>query len=723
MAVTTTATATMARRVQWTTELISEQFIVPRLEDELIDDLFYQEDEIGEMRHTAFMIECGLEEDPPDGPDVPPIPWGDMLLKQQQQKEEEAKPQKQSRPLLTDSDSDSDDEGLVRKEKRELPSRSRSTDDIDTLAIELTTSNRVLRRRPPTRATSTPVELSVPNSPLQSPLSPNEGPRKPARRVPSRTSPETPPRRKTPERRGLTKTRSGTTHGMAAAAARAKNKINGDDASQSPKSPNTLRKLSRTHSGTTREMTDAAAKFRKQKKDKEKIGSPSASERRKSIESIAHKNENKGRPAPLMRSFVATKSGTKFGNKNKDDPAAEEENEDTHIVYKNGKRTVVRRSSTVSKESRLKSRSSIASNGSNDSDTDKKKERRNSSRKESSIRQYSSMSSEDEDEKFLGELIKDSDDISVAQSEFSISTVGSDGDTKPTLPKSILQPLEMPIRQRSDNPTLSIYQPLELPTRQKSLTAKSVVSLDDETYEEELSVKKKEKKKKKKKGDGLSDDSSNHSTKSLKKKKKKKDRDDSVRTPRQRSKKKAISLDSSDDDLTDKPYESLYSQSPKETVEGMYGGYYASPSAIRKQNRLSLSRQRSDDSSPSVINIGSPRMSGSPSATSSAHRRQFLPSKISPTKKSLPFAPDYPPKSIIDIARQDEGLRGKPDDFVCTDPLAAIKQKKLQEKSPRASWSPSTSTSPFGSKKRPDDWLGSGKKAQRSWRVKAKPAD
>lgn len=49
--------------------------IVPRLDDDQIDDLFYQEDEIGEMRHTAFMIECGLEEDPPDGPDVPPIPW------------------------------------------------------------------------------------------------------------------------------------------------------------------------------------------------------------------------------------------------------------------------------------------------------------------------------------------------------------------------------------------------------------------------------------------------------------------------------------------------------------------------------------------------------------------------------------------------------------------------------------------------------------------------
>jgi hypothetical protein len=60
--------------LRWSEE-DSPVYIVPRLEDELIDDLFYQEDEIGEMRHSAFMIECGLEEDPPDGPDVPPIPW------------------------------------------------------------------------------------------------------------------------------------------------------------------------------------------------------------------------------------------------------------------------------------------------------------------------------------------------------------------------------------------------------------------------------------------------------------------------------------------------------------------------------------------------------------------------------------------------------------------------------------------------------------------------
>jgi len=68
------------RGIRWSEVLITGTTIVERLEDHMIDELFYQEDEIGEMRHTAFMVECGLEEDPPDGPDVPPVPWGDMLI-------------------------------------------------------------------------------------------------------------------------------------------------------------------------------------------------------------------------------------------------------------------------------------------------------------------------------------------------------------------------------------------------------------------------------------------------------------------------------------------------------------------------------------------------------------------------------------------------------------------------------------------------------------------
>lgn len=89
--------------VQWN-EAEPEVFVVPRIEDKLIDDMFYQEDEIGEMRHTAFMIECGLEEDPPDGPDVPPIPWKPEDLKKAaddaaaaKKKEEEEEKRKQAR--------------------------------------------------------------------------------------------------------------------------------------------------------------------------------------------------------------------------------------------------------------------------------------------------------------------------------------------------------------------------------------------------------------------------------------------------------------------------------------------------------------------------------------------------------------------------------------------------------------------------------------------------
>ena len=99
------------------------------------------------MRHTAFMIECGLEEDPPDGPDVPPVPWGDMLLKlqiEENQREDNA----DSSNCLTElkgSEHDcgsesSNNRSVTRRGQRELPTRSLSTDAIDTLALELTSA-------------------------------------------------------------------------------------------------------------------------------------------------------------------------------------------------------------------------------------------------------------------------------------------------------------------------------------------------------------------------------------------------------------------------------------------------------------------------------------------------------------------------------------------------------------------------------------------------------
>jgi len=47
------------QHVQWSVELVSSVYTVPRIEDQhLIDKLFYQEDEYIEMRQAAFIAEC-----------------------------------------------------------------------------------------------------------------------------------------------------------------------------------------------------------------------------------------------------------------------------------------------------------------------------------------------------------------------------------------------------------------------------------------------------------------------------------------------------------------------------------------------------------------------------------------------------------------------------------------------------------------------------------------
>lgn len=103
---------------------------IPRLEDHLIDELFYQEDEIGEMRHAAFMIECGLEEDPPDGPDVPPIPWDAKSAALY------CNPAKQANQCNTTATT-----------KREPPKRTSSMDDIDELESSVSPERREPRRK------------------------------------------------------------------------------------------------------------------------------------------------------------------------------------------------------------------------------------------------------------------------------------------------------------------------------------------------------------------------------------------------------------------------------------------------------------------------------------------------------------------------------------------------------------------------------------------------
>lgn len=46
---------------------------VERLDDDMIDDIFYQDEEIEEFRYFALMVECGLAEDDVRQPEVEPI--------------------------------------------------------------------------------------------------------------------------------------------------------------------------------------------------------------------------------------------------------------------------------------------------------------------------------------------------------------------------------------------------------------------------------------------------------------------------------------------------------------------------------------------------------------------------------------------------------------------------------------------------------------------------
>jgi hypothetical protein len=141
----------MAMGIQWSVELVTKIEIVPRLEDHLIDDLFYQEDEIEEMRHTAFMVKCGLEEDPPDCPDAAPVPWGGMLLKKKQEHDDDDGVEDEivdlnlndedfNNSINTNSSSSSSSSISLQRQHRELPNRSRSP-------IELTSSTPEGRRR------------------------------------------------------------------------------------------------------------------------------------------------------------------------------------------------------------------------------------------------------------------------------------------------------------------------------------------------------------------------------------------------------------------------------------------------------------------------------------------------------------------------------------------------------------------------------------------------
>merc|ERR1712176_1049619 len=129
------------------------------------------------------------------------------------------------------------------------------------------------------------------------------------------------------------------------------------------------------------------------------------------------KQKSASRPAPLVRSLVATHSGTLHGMRkklNKDaNRKTDNSEEETRIVFKNGKRTTIRKG--ASKELRAKVNSC---NG------EKKITERIVYRngKKEIIKEQSSFSSDNSEDDFLGDIVKDSDDESVARSEISIST-------------------------------------------------------------------------------------------------------------------------------------------------------------------------------------------------------------------------------------------------------------------------------------------------------------
>jgi hypothetical protein len=254
-------------------ESANQEYIVPRLDDDQIDDLFYQEDEIGEMRHTAFMIECGLEEDPPDGPDIPPVPWGDALKAQQSDSS-------------ADSKSFSSPSNSPYGNRRVMPLRTRSTDDMDLLEEEMSPKTKVSpkrrlvatksgslgRRTPPPRCNSSDnvggTDLSL------------------AFAKTNKASPKTAKR--------FVRSKSGTLHGMKAAAEAAMKNMEDSADSKPPIMPS--RKLTKAKSGTTHGMGAAAAAARKLLEDME------SAERDKP-------------PKSPVRRLVASKSGTLHGTR------------------------------------------------------------------------------------------------------------------------------------------------------------------------------------------------------------------------------------------------------------------------------------------------------------------------------------------------------------------------------------------------------------------------
>lgn len=293
-------------------------FEVPRLEDHLIDELFYQEDEIGEMRHTAFMIECGLEEDPPDGPDVPPVPWRPDQLKSGRSAAPTGRPP--SSP---------------RRSARTPPSRTASADDIEDLEDELSPKSREPRRKLVAAKSGTlhGMRKQIQKTHSADSIEADDS-KSPARRE----------RRAAPMNRKpklLVKAKSGSLHGLREAARKVQEEANSD---KSPKTP-VRRKLVATKSGTLHGMQKTAE--------------------------AAKKNDSP--PKSPVRKLVVTKSGTLHGMRKKAAEAqkgnsASPTNTPVRRALKGTKKN--RRTSIESKSSRVSESSNSESFDSSDGESD-----------------------------------------------------------------------------------------------------------------------------------------------------------------------------------------------------------------------------------------------------------------------------------------------------------------------------------------------------------------
>lgn len=432
-----------------------EVYVVPRLEDELIDDLFYQEDEIGEMRHTAFMIECGLEEDPPDGPDVPPVPWGNMLLLKQHQEKSAASVGSgvsKTSPMSV-LDAPEETEPLKSDAPRALPERTRSADDVEELMEGLPPKkNRVPPERRKLVATKSGSLHAVrqPKSPTRSPpgkshssdelMSGGTSLSLPFARTDKEASP-----RKT---RRLVATKSGSLHGMQVLAKKA---AEAGDESAAENSPQRLRRMTRCKSGTThgmRKMAEAAnaKNLAKAEDDATKVvsvngqqaveESPRRPRRMTRCKSGTTHGMRMAAEAAIARKAASREdsptSSTDEPSANKSKDVESSSKEETHIVFRNGKRTVV--SKAKKQEDQVLSSNSggldlpprpVARGGSNSSVRSVGSLRGNGSQcKASSPRSTFNASSSSSDDDFLSDLESCAgDDNSI---DVSISTDGDD---------------------------------------------------------------------------------------------------------------------------------------------------------------------------------------------------------------------------------------------------------------------------------------------------------